>query len=125
MATARSWTIEPLDPCEPPAFAFEVRSGGPNTPPWPVARVIMEDDARLIAQAPDMSQLLEDLAAVELLAIESGADAKDVFQEFIDCARKLVPATETCGDCGASVWTLVGCPDGAEICRDCFEQGAH
>lgn len=31
----------------------------------------------------------------------------------------------TCDECGAKVPELMGCPDGAEICRDCFDQGAH
>jgi hypothetical protein len=30
-----------------------------------------------------------------------------------------------CDECGAKVGALVGCPDGAEIRRDCFESGAH
>lgn len=30
-----------------------------------------------------------------------------------------------CDDCAAKVGSLVGCPDGAEICRDCFDNGAH
>lgn len=31
----------------------------------------------------------------------------------------------TCSDCGARVPEIVGCPDGAEVCRECFDQGAH
>lgn len=33
--------------------------------------------------------------------------------------------TQTCDDCGDAVKTLIGCPDGAEICRPCFNAGAH
>lgn len=32
---------------------------------------------------------------------------------------------QICGDCEAGVKELVGCPDGAEICRDCFNAGGH
>jgi len=31
----------------------------------------------------------------------------------------------TCDECGERVSEVVGCPDGAEVCRDCFNAGAH
>lgn len=31
----------------------------------------------------------------------------------------------TCDDCGSRVDTVIGCPDGAEICQACFDGGAH
>lgn len=31
----------------------------------------------------------------------------------------------TCADCGEVVESVVGCPDGAEICRQCFDNGHH
>lgn len=30
-----------------------------------------------------------------------------------------------CDDCKAKVPSLIGCPDGAEICQECFDKGAH
>ncbi len=30
-----------------------------------------------------------------------------------------------CSDCGTGVDTLIHCPDGAEICQRCFDNGAH
>lgn len=33
--------------------------------------------------------------------------------------------TEECSDCGARVQYIIGCPDGAEICQDCFDAGNH
>ena len=30
-----------------------------------------------------------------------------------------------CADCGKPVQSLIGCPDGAEICQACFDNGAH
>ncbi len=30
-----------------------------------------------------------------------------------------------CDDCGAEVESVIGCPDGAELCRSCFEAGGH
>lgn len=34
-------------------------------------------------------------------------------------------ANSTCSDCGVPVESVVGCPDGAEVCPDCFDSGAH
>lgn len=27
----------------------------------------------------------------------------------------------TCSDCGAEVESVIGCPDGAEVCSQCFD----
>jgi len=32
---------------------------------------------------------------------------------------------QSCGDCGAQVPSIIGCPDGAEICQACFDAGNH
>jgi len=31
----------------------------------------------------------------------------------------------TCDECGCHTDEVIGCPDGSEICRQCFDQGAH
>jgi len=31
----------------------------------------------------------------------------------------------TCSDCGDKVPSIIGCPDGAEICQACFDAGRH
>lgn len=36
-----------------------------------------------------------------------------------------VESTSVCDECGASDASMVGCPDGAEICQDCFNAGLH
>lgn len=33
--------------------------------------------------------------------------------------------TQCCDDCGNPVEEIIGCPDGAEICRECFNAGGH
>lgn len=46
----------------------------------------------------------------------------------LDAIRSLDPmacGSEVCGDCGASVRSLMSCPDGAEVCHACFEAGGH
>ena len=36
------------------------------------------------------------------------------------------PKTENkCDDCSATASEIIGCPDGAEICRACFNKGCH
>ena len=30
-----------------------------------------------------------------------------------------------CDDCGGECESVIGCPDGSEICRNCFNQGRH
>lgn len=32
---------------------------------------------------------------------------------------------ETCSECGEPCSEVIGCPDGAELCQSCFNQGAH
>ena len=32
---------------------------------------------------------------------------------------------QKCDDCGAEAPSMVGCPDGAEICQPCFNEGRH
>ena len=34
-------------------------------------------------------------------------------------------AGDLCDDCGVEVEKIIGCPDGAEICQDCFDAGRH
>lgn len=34
-------------------------------------------------------------------------------------------AISQCSDCGAEADHILGCPDGAEICQDCFDSGSR
>ncbi len=42
-------------------------------------------------------------------------------------ARRTEDSTteQECDDCGKMATEIVGCPDGAEICRPCFDKGNH
>lgn len=33
--------------------------------------------------------------------------------------------SNTCGECGEQVESIIGCPDGAEVCPQCFDAGRH
>lgn len=34
-------------------------------------------------------------------------------------------ALQSCDDCNAQVPSIIGCPDGANICQACFDAGNH
>jgi formylmethanofuran dehydrogenase subunit E len=36
----------------------------------------------------------------------------------------LIVGKKRCDNCGAEVSEIIGCPDGKEVCRDCFDAGA-
>jgi hypothetical protein len=71
---------------------------------WPEVRETKRDTYRAIAQ-------------VEQKLFRNVSDRWEKLAEFLEDL--------TCCECGEKAETLVSCPDGAEICRDCFEQGAH
>ena len=52
-------------------------------------------------------------------------DTIATLNEVIMDARKLLGAAEKCGECGQTVPFVIGCPDGAEVCPDCFEASQH
>jgi len=55
----------------------------------------------------------------------SCADSIAILNELILDARRLLGTAEKCDECGQLAPYIIGCPDGAEICRDCFEAGRH
>jgi hypothetical protein len=40
-------------------------------------------------------------------------------------ARQLLGTADKCDACGEIVHYVIGCPDGTEVCRDCFDAGQH
>lgn len=42
--------------------------------------------------------------------------------ETVQCAAQPDKGLNVCSDCGAEVASIHGCPDGAEVCDDCFAQ---
>ena len=55
----------------------------------------------------------------------SSEDAIATLNQLIREARQLLGIAEKCSECGEIVPYIIGCPDGAEICRACFEAGQH
>ena len=41
------------------------------------------------------------------------------------CVDQWAGKLDKCDDCGAEVPFIMGCPDGAQICYECFDGGAH
>jgi len=52
-------------------------------------------------------------------------DAIATLNELILQARQLLGTAEKCQECGENVAYLIGCPDGSEVCQDCFNTGTH
>lgn len=52
-------------------------------------------------------------------------DAIATLNQLIAEARQLMGTAEQCSECGQTIPYVIGCPDGAEVCRDCFEAGQH
>lgn len=60
-----------------------------------------------------------DVKAVALLPATSGARRASKRQGNRRAAMGV------CDECGQKVATIMGCPDGAEICQRCFDAGYH
>ena len=97
----------------------------PETPELDAVHSENEANARLIAAAPDL------LAALEKLVRANYGQPSGVTVPALDQARAAIAQAkgeaglDTCSDCGAQVTSIIGCPDGAEICQACFDKGAH
>ena len=52
-------------------------------------------------------------------------DAIAALNQLILEARQLMGMAELCSECGATVAYIIGCPDGVEVCPDCFDGGQH
>ena len=47
-------------------------------------------------------------------------------QHGIDPNTHMPPeVTSVCSKCGEQVESIIGCPDGAEVCQQCFDAGLH
>jgi DNA-binding Xre family transcriptional regulator len=53
-----------------------------------------------------------------------GVDASYV-QERVAQINASSSIVNSCSDCGETVASLKGCPDGAEVCDKCFDSGRH
>ena len=40
-------------------------------------------------------------------------------------ARQLLGTADKCSNCGEVVPYVIGCPDGTELCQDCFDAQQH
>ncbi|SRR5258707_1983777 len=45
--------------------------------------------------------------------------------QLIMDARELLGTADKCAECGESVPFVIDCPDGSEVCEDCFDAGKH
>jgi hypothetical protein len=52
-------------------------------------------------------------------------DAIATLNQLILEARQLLGTADKCSECGEVVPYLIGCPDGTELCEDCFDAGRN
>lgn len=64
-------------------------------------------------------QCLNAYPEVDVVWVHQGEFIKDALDDYWH-------GSETCSLCGErAVGGIIGCPDGAEICRSCFDSGRH
>jgi hypothetical protein len=66
-------------------------------------------------------QAVRQIECLQHLVIGYSGAADPLYQADLKKRKDM----DECDDCGAMVPEIVGCPDGAEICRPCFNAGAH
>ena len=67
-------------------------------------------------------------AWVEALSLALGALSDADISEAVEVVGHDicgVAGDQHCDECGALVESIIGCPDGAEICQGCFDAGHH
>lgn len=52
-------------------------------------------------------------------------DNESTLDDFIALYMAKSKTSVTCDECGTKVEKVIGCPDGKEICQQCFDQGSH
>ena len=52
-------------------------------------------------------------------------DTITILNQLILEARQLLGTADKCSRCQAIVPYVIGCPDGAELCQECFDAGQH
>jgi len=93
----------------------------PRCPDWCAASYEMSIDDAFEAAAVAIRTVREVLAPFD-------EEPEPCCPEGVgECNRTGVEAPNqgTCSECGAATAIVLICPDGAEICRDCFDKGNH
>ena len=100
----------------------------------PMTRPLLE---AVVKAAESQSALLKFVEEVALLKHEGEpGDDGDPFEPtsedsiatlnlLILEARQLLDTADKCAQCGEVVPYVFGCPDGTELCQDCFDAGQH
>jgi hypothetical protein len=94
----------------------------PNGSFWFAAQT--DGDECVETLACDITHLLASLAAAggdTVVYPESEGFDPSIRESF----EEYNTAPSTCDDCGAEERHIIGCPDGAEICQSCFDNGQH
>lgn len=114
------WTIRPNDGTE-----------HGDTEMNPVATVHAEKSVvELICAAPETAAERDALRVTlkEIAQLAMAAPRQRATADYLDAILKKTGDNGElciCDDCGAQVSGIIGCPDGAEICPECFAAGRH
>jgi hypothetical protein len=83
---------------------------------------------------PALLRFVEEIAALKheqepdeegMVSEHPSEDYIATLNQLILDARKLLGTADKCDACGEIVHYVIGCPDGTEVCQDCFDAGQH
>lgn len=81
-----------------------------------VARKIADDDVE--------NPLPDGFAIRNGIVFYDASDPENLADSYFEEAKD-ENTTTVCGECGAYTDHIIGCPDGAEVCQACFDNGAR
>ena len=86
-----------------------------------------EHESRLLAFARNVSLLMHEGELDEMGEPHEpvSEEAIATLNQLIADARQLLGTSEKCIECGQMVPYVIGCPDGGDVCQDCFDAGKH
>lgn len=106
-----------LDGLKPFIVTHSHEWGNPSYVTWARGAHLTEADAEAVLESKYEPEKGESLAIEEHVPLS----------KLVGLAQSK-PKEEVhsvCGTCDKATDDLVGCPDGAEVCRECFDAGAH
>ena len=87
---------------------------------------------RAAESQPALLKLVEEVAELKherepdddgILSDRPSEDFIAILNQLILEARQLLGTADKCHKCGEVVPYVIGCPDGTELCQDCFDAG--
>ncbi len=70
-------------------------------------------------------EVIDETLAADALSSAFDPTLRQQIQLALEAMIQACAGETICEECGESVEEIIGCPDGAEICQDCFDAGHH